>query len=86
MTEATQLRAALIESLPAVDQAGASDVREPAFTFVPPSHAKALDIDSSVVEGIRGSGKSFWWQHLASDEHRRYIETAFPGSCVKQRL
>ena len=79
MTEATQLRAALIESLPAIDQAGASDVREPAFTFVPPSHAKALDIDSSVVEGIRGSGKSFWWQHLASDEHRRYIETAFPG-------
>ena len=78
MNEAAELRAALIESLPTVDQAGAADIRDPAFTFVPPSHAKALDIDSSVVEGIRGSGKSFWWAHLASDAHRRYIETAFP--------
>ena len=78
MSEAVQLRAALIDSLPAVDQAGSADTRHPAFTFVPPSHAKALDIDSSVVEGIRGSGKSFWWAHLASDAHRRYIETAFP--------
>ena len=78
MTNALELRAALSESLPAVDQAGAADMRSPAFTFVPPSHAKALDIDSSVVEGIRGAGKSFWWAHLASAEHRRYIATAFP--------
>lgn len=78
MNEAAEIRAALIESLPTVDQAGAADIRDPAFTFVPPSHAKALDTDSSVVEGIRGSGKSFWWAHLASDAHRRYIDTAFP--------
>ena len=78
MNEAAELRAALRESLPAVDQAGAADMRNPAFTFVPPSHAKALDIDSSVVEGIRGAGKSFWWAHLASEAHRRYIEAAFP--------
>ena len=78
MNEAAELRAALRESLPAVDQAGAADMRNPAFTFVPPSHAKALDIDSSVVEGIRGAGKSFWWAHLASEAHRRYIEVAFP--------
>ncbi len=78
MTDALELRAALRESLPAVDQAGAADMRSPAFTFVPPSHAKALDIDSSVVEGIRGAGKSFWWAHLASAEHRRYIAAAFP--------
>lgn len=78
MSDALELRTALRESLPAVDQAGAADTRSPAFTFVPPSHAKALDIDSSVVEGIRGAGKSFWWAHLASAEHRRFIATAFP--------
>ncbi len=78
MSDALELRTALRESLPAVDQAGAADTRSPAFTFVPPSRAKALDIDSSVVEGIRGAGKSFWWAHLASAEHRRYIAAAFP--------
>lgn len=78
MSKVAELRLALTESLPTVDQAGGADMRDPAFTFVPPSHAKALDIDSSVVEGIRGSGKSFWWGHLASDAHRRYIETAYP--------
>lgn len=77
-SEASDLRAALRESLPAVDQAGAGDTRRPAFTFVPPSHAKALDIESSVVEGIRGAGKSFWWAHLVSEAHRRYITQAFP--------
>ena len=87
MTDPNELRIALRESLPAVDQAGAADSRSPAFTFVPPSHAKALDVDSSVVEGIRGAGKSFWWTHLASPEHRRYIAAAFPdirlGSAIE---
>lgn len=78
MSDTTELRLALTESLPTVDQAGSADMRDPAFTFVPPSHAKALDVESSVVEGIRGSGKSFWWAHLASDAHRRYIEEAYP--------
>ena len=76
MTDHQELRVALRDSLPAVDQAGADDTRSPGFTFVPPSHAKALDIDSSVVEGIRGAGKSFWWAHLASAEHRRYVAAA----------
>lgn len=83
MSEASELRAALLSSLPGVDQAGAGDIRSPAFTFVPPSHAKALDIESSVVEGIRGAGKSFWWAHLVSDAHRRYIALAFPDIRVE---
>lgn len=72
------IREALLQSLPPVDQAGSHDERHPAFTYVPPSHAKALDPDCSVVEGIRGAGKSFWWSHLASEPHRRFIEAAFP--------
>lgn len=78
MREAVELRHALAESLPAIDQAGDADMRGPQFTFLPPSHAKALDADSSVVEGIRGSGKSFWWGHLASANHRRHIQMVYP--------
>jgi hypothetical protein len=78
MREAERLRQALRESLPEVDHAGADPDREPAFTYVPPSHAKALDPDVSVVEGIRGSGKSFWWAHLSSEPHRKFIGAAFP--------
>jgi hypothetical protein len=73
-----KLRQALSESLPSVDQAGAAPDRQPAFTYVPPSHARALDPDTSVVEGIRGSGKSFWWAHLFSESHRQFITDAFP--------
>ena len=49
MREAERLRQALRESLPEVDHAGADPDREPAFTYVPPSHAKALDPDVSVA-------------------------------------
>src|SRR6266850_6012314 len=73
-----KLRQALSDSLPSVDQAGALPDRAPAFTYVPPSHARALDPDTSVVEGIRGAGKSFWWAHLFSDSHRQFISSAFP--------
>ena len=87
MTDVAILRQALIESLPSVDHAGAEPDREPAFTYVPPSHAKALDPDVSLVEGIRGAGKSFWWAQLASERHRDAIVKAFPeirvGSGVK---
>ncbi|MCC6156590.1 MAG: hypothetical protein IT350_00960 [Deltaproteobacteria bacterium] len=30
------------------------------FSYVPASHAKALDLDTQVVVGMRGTGKSFW--------------------------
>lgn len=76
--DARLLRQALRDSLPPVDHAGAEPERGPAFTYVPPSHARALDPDNSVVEGIRGSGKSFWWAHLTSEPHRRFISGAFP--------
>lgn len=78
MNDTCALRQALRESLPDVDHVGLAPDRPPAFTYVPPSHAKALDPEVSLVEGIRGSGKSFWWSHLSSEPHRRFIGTAFP--------
>jgi hypothetical protein len=77
-----KLRQALKDSLPQVDHAGSNPDRDPEFMYVPPSHARALDPDSSVVEGIRGAGKSFWWSHLSSEPHRRYVEEAFPEARI----
>jgi hypothetical protein len=82
VSDVAKLRAALRESLPDVDHAGSNPDRDPEFMYVPPSHARALDPDSSVVEGIRGSGKSFWWSHLSSDPHRKYVEEAFPEARI----
>ncbi len=81
-----KLRQALRDSLPPVDHAGAEPDREPAFTYVPPSHARALDPDTSVVEGIRGAGKSFWWAHLSSERHRQFITGAFPEARFDARV
>lgn len=78
--DANKIRQGLCESLPAIDHAGSRTDQEVAYTFVPPSHAKALDPDSSLIEGIRGSGKSFWWAALLSKEHRVFVADAYPDA------
>lgn len=79
-TDVSALRAAVADGLPEIDQAGASVEQGPAMTYVPPSHAQALDADRCIVEGIRGAGKSFWWAALNSEPHRNYIAQAFPDA------
>jgi hypothetical protein len=44
--------------------------------YMPLGHAKALSISSSVVVGMRGSGKSYWTAVLASRVHREQIAKA----------
>ena len=87
MADPNELRIALRESLPAVDQAGAADTRSPSFTLVPPGYARGLAVEGWVGGGIRGAGKGFWWLPPASAEHRRYIAAAFPdirlGSAIE---
>jgi hypothetical protein len=41
--------------------------------FVPQQHLKALSLDSSVVVGMRGAGKSFWTAVLPSEIHRNFV-------------
>jgi len=48
-----ELRQALLEALPENDNPQATLQRGPAFTYVPPSHARALDPENIIVEGIR---------------------------------
>lgn len=78
-------RSALISALPQNDQSDSSP-RDPRFTFVPPSHAKALNPDSTIVEGMRGAGKSHWWAALNSSEHRRYLAAVFPEARIADNL
>lgn len=73
-----ETRQALNTALPQNDVSCLSDAREPGYTYVPPSHARALDPENTIVEGIRGAGKSFWWSVLNSENHRNFIRAAFP--------
>ena len=67
-----------LSKLPENDQAAASPSRPVGFTYMPSSHARALDPESILVEGIRGAGKSFWFAALNSQAHRQYVTAVFP--------
>lgn len=44
--------------------------------YIPPGHAKALSLSSSVVIGLRGTGKSYWTAVLNSKVHREQVARA----------
>lgn len=48
------------------------------WLYLPTSHAKALDPSAVVVSGIRGSGKTYWWNALARDDLFRLVAEEFP--------
>lgn len=72
-----ETRNVLVESLPNIEPNRINAETIP-YTYVPLSHERALSRDAVLVEGIRGSGKSFWWNALANDVHRQFIFHAFP--------
>lgn len=80
------IRAGIVSAADSLDQAQSTATRVPAFTYVPPTHARALDVDATVVEGIRGAGKSFWWALLASAKHRDFIRENFPEVDLPEKL
>ena len=45
----------------------------PAHVYLPRSHLKALDLDTLLVTGMRGAGKTFWWSALQDPGVRRLI-------------
>ncbi|MFA5920226.1 MAG: hypothetical protein WC856_02905 [Methylococcaceae bacterium] len=81
-----EMREALREALPSNDQTAAEATRTPQFTYVPPSHARALDPENTIVEGIRGAGKSHWWAVLNSEQHRDYLASVFPETRITRNL
>ncbi|MDD5276062.1 MAG: hypothetical protein PHR16_08270 [Methylovulum sp.] len=48
------------------------------YFYVPSSHAKALQPDNMLVEGIRGAGKSEWWLELQDPDRRQLVEDLSP--------
>lgn len=87
MSNSTQaIRMAVQEAAATLDQAQSTSTRPPAFTYVPPTHARALDPEATLVEGIRGAGKSFWWALLASQRHRAFVRNSFPEARIPEGL
>jgi hypothetical protein len=85
MTSSTDIRLAIQEATGTLDQAQSTASR-PEFTYVPPSHARALDPEATLVEGIRGAGKSYWWAQLASPSHRAFVQETFPEARLPKNL
>lgn len=48
---------------------------EPEEVYLPPSHHRALAPNASVVVGMRGAGKTFWWSALQVASVRRMLAT-----------
>src|SRR4249919_2993529 len=46
--------------------------------FTPEQHANALDPNTPVVVGARGTGKSFWAGVLEQEETRRFASSVYP--------
>lgn len=84
--EAKAVREGIRETAAALYEAQASLDRRAAFTYVPPSHARALDPDATLVEGIRGAGKSFWFALLASSKHLEFVKLNFPEAHLPEGI
>ncbi|MCY4025959.1 MAG: hypothetical protein OXH75_06550, partial [Acidobacteria bacterium] len=46
------------------------DDPSPEHVYLPRSHLRALDPNSSLVTGMRGAGKTFWWSALQDEAVR----------------
>jgi hypothetical protein len=77
-TPTTLIRQGIQEAARTLDQTQVSVKQPPAFIYVPPTHARALDPEATLIEGMRGAGKSFWWSLLASEEHRKFVQVNYP--------
>ncbi len=70
--DASALREALTK-LPDTPAWEKLDPPAPAEIYIPSMHSKALLPEVSIVEGMRGAGKSFWTAVLADDKTRALI-------------
>ena len=65
-------REGLIAALPE-DTAQHDETPAARHLYLPASHAKALHPNTTLIQGMRGSGKSFWFAALQSGELRRLL-------------
>lgn len=73
------IRRAIIDGLSGGSTAAESaDEVKSGEIFVPALHHKALDLQRTIVVGVRGAGKSFWTKVLADDALRAEIAPDLP--------
>lgn len=72
---AATLREAIFKAMPS-DTSLHGQPPEPKHVYVPPSHMKALQLESNLVIGARGVGKSFWSAALTSKVIRDALRDA----------
>lgn len=77
MTEVNIARRAIIEALPA-ETSIHSEIPNPETLYIPAAHVKALRLESSIVVGARGVGKSFWTAALKLPAVRALVGAAIP--------
>lgn len=68
--------------------AAQEDLIPPPLTslYVPIGHHRALSLDSTVVIGMRGAGKSFWTAVLQSDRHRKFVAARAGANALDRTL
>jgi hypothetical protein len=77
---ASEFRQLLQKAIPE-ETAHSADTRPPReHLYIPRSHTQALNPNNMLVEGIRGSGKTFWWSALQHHTLRAFINKVLPDS------
>jgi hypothetical protein len=71
------IRQAIIDALP-VDTSYSGAAPPPEHLYIPPAHLKALSVESQLVIGTRGVGKSVWTAALADVELRKQLGASIP--------
>lgn len=75
--ENEQLRKAILTSIP-VQTSQFGEPIPPRIVYLPRTHLQALSPDNMLVVGIRGAGKSFWWQALQTPAVRALFALLVP--------
>lgn len=75
MRNPQDIRGALVKALPSTTS-NFGETPDRRLVYVPPAHTKALRLDSNLVVGARGVGKSFWTAALSSEELRALLGQA----------
>ncbi len=71
MTEAQAIREAILQVQ--LETSNHAETPQPAHLYIPPAHIKALSLESTLVVGGRGVGKSFWTATLADPSLRQLL-------------
>jgi hypothetical protein len=76
------MRELLVTALPEDTRQHGLEPPEPGQLHLPLAHVKALHPDSVLVKGIRGAGKTLWWEALRDGRHRALIEAVSPRTGI----